>query len=244
MATQEDARIARLEAELAAARTELQDLSRTVSHDLRAPLRHILAYAQIVQEDAGPQLDAQTQQHLATITGAAQLLGAQLDGLLELSRLGTVALHTDAVPLRALVQDVLASVQAQHPQRDLQWQIAADLPDVQADAALLRLALQQVLDNAVKFTAPQATAHITVTASTGPDRQVTLKVQDNGVGFNPGMRARLFHPFQRLHSGAEFKGMGMGLALTRKMLERMGGAVDAQGIPNGGCTLALTLPLA
>jgi light-regulated signal transduction histidine kinase (bacteriophytochrome) len=121
---------------------------------------------------------------------------------------------------------------------------------VLADATLLRAALHCVLDNAVKFTAHRPLARISITAlkptSDGPaalaDGVVKLEVQDNGAGFNPALKSKLFHPFQRLHTVKQFPGIGMGLALTRKMLERMDAQVRAEGVPDTGCTLCITLP--
>ncbi len=243
MADPQQQRIDTLEAELAALRAEMQDFSYTVSHDLRASLRHILSYAQLVQEDAGPLLPDETRGFLDTISDSARHMGLLMDGLMELSRLGSVALHIEAVPLDALLRDLAHELALQHPQRSLQWQIADALPAVQADAALLRKALYCVLENAVKFTAQRPTALIAIaTDAAGAPGMVTLTVQDNGAGFNPALQAGLFHPFKRLHTTKQFAGIGMGLALTRKILQRLDGRVDAQGAPEAGCTINLTLP--
>ena len=232
-----DAVIAGLRAELAAAQAELQEFSYTVSHDLRADLRHILAFAEIVQEDAGPQLDAETRSHLATITGAARHMGVLMDGLMAYSRLGTVPVHMESVPLLPLVQKICEGLQAKSPQRAVQWRIAEDLPSVQADGQLLGQALEHVLGNADKFTATRALAVMEVGYEDG-----ALFVRDNGVGYNPSMQPKLFRVFGRLHSAREFDGVGMGLALTRKIVERLGGHVSAQGQPDSGCCVRITLP--
>jgi len=221
---------------LAAARAELQDFTYTVSHDLRADLRHILAFAEIVQEDAGPQLDAEARSHLATITGAARHMGLLMDGLLAYSRLGAVDLRIEAVPVRPVVMEICAALQARYPQRVLQWRVADDLPTVQADAALLRQALEHVLGNAVKFTAARDVAVVAVEQD-----GAALVVRDNGVGFNPAAQSKLFHVFGRLHSQREFDGIGMGLALTHKIVQRHGGSVSAQGELDGGCSVRIAL---
>lgn len=245
MATAPQDRIAALEAELAALRAEMQEFTYTVSHDLRAPLRHIVSYAQLVQEDAGPQLGTEVQGFLATITDSARHLGVLLDGLAALSRLGTVPLAVTAVPLQALVQDVAAQLAESNPGRSIDWRIASDLPPVQADAALLRQALEHVLGNAVKFTAPRAQAVVEIAAQPGEgDGLLTLQVRDNGVGYNPAMQAKLFQVFGRLHSAKQFDGIGLGLAMTRKIAQRLGGAVSAHGELDGGCCITLTLPVA
>jgi light-regulated signal transduction histidine kinase (bacteriophytochrome) len=238
-------RIAALEAELAALRAEMQEFTYTVSHDLRAPLRHIVSYAQLVQEDAGPKLNTEVQGFLATITDSARHMGVLLDGLVALSRLGTVPVAVTAVPLQALVQDVAAQLNERNPGRNIDWRIAGDLPTVLADAALLRQALEHVLGNAVKFTAPREQAVVEITAPPGGSKGMqTLQVRDNGVGYNPAMQAKLFQVFGRLHSAKQFEGIGLGLAMTRKIAQRLEGTVSAQGVLDGGCCVTLCLPVA
>lgn len=244
MAPSPQDRIAALEAELAALRAEMQEFTYTVSHDLRAPLRHIVSYAQLVQEDAGPQLGTEVQGFLATITDSARHLGVLLDGLVALSRLGTVPVAVTAVSLQALVQDVAAQLTESNPGRSIDWRIAGDLPPVQADAALLRQALEHVLGNAVKFTAPRAQALVEIAAQSGGSAGLlALQVRDNGVGYNPAMQAKLFQVFGRLHGAKQFDGIGLGLAMTRKIVQRLGGAVSAHGELDGGCCITLTLPV-
>ena len=252
MADPAQQRIAQLESELAALRAEMQDFSYTVSHDLRASLRHILSYAQLVQEDAGPLLPQETLGFLNTISDSARHMGVLMDGLMELSRLGTVALQIGPVSLQAVVQDVVAELAQQYPQRAVEWQVAPDLPQVLADATLLRAALLCVLDNAVKFTAHRPLARIAITAPAAAatadglaakaDGVVTLAVQDNGAGFNPALQSKLFHPFQRLHTTKQFPGIGMGLALTRKMLERMDVQLQVEGQADTGCKVCIRFP--
>jgi two-component system OmpR family sensor kinase len=242
MADTNEKRIAALEAELAALRAEMQDFSYTVSHDLRASLRHILSYAQLVQEDAAPLLSSETLGFVGTITDSARHMGVLMDGLMELSRLGTVAVAIAPVPLQALLQDVVAELQQKHPGERIAWQLQPDLPEVLADATLLRAALLQVLGNAVKFSAHKERCQIKVWAQRdAATAQVLLHIQDTGAGFNPALQPKLFKPFSRLHSVKQFPGIGMGLALTRKMLARMGAAVQAEGVVDGGCTVRITL---
>lgn len=245
-------RIAALEAELAELRAEMQDFSYTVSHDLRASLRHILSYAQLVQEDAGPLLPQETQGFLHTISDSARHMGVLLDGLLAWSRLGTAPLQMAAVPLQPLLQDLVAELGPHYLERAIVWDMAPGLPAVQADATLLRTALLAVLDNALKFSAQRNPTRIAVTAeqlkesdaSGTPQTWVRLSVQDNGAGFNPALQAKLFHPLQRLHTTKQFPGIGMGLANVRKIVGRLGGQVQIQGVVDAGCTLTLTLPAA
>lgn len=235
-------RIAALEAELAAARAELQDFTSTVSHDLRAPLRHIVSYIQLVQEDAGPQLSTEVQGFLHTVTGSAKQLGTMLDALLQLSRAGSVALNLQPVALRDVVQSVRSEWVERSPSRTIEWHIADDFPKVEADATLLHQAISHVMGNAIKFTAPRAIAQIEVTAQVDAAAGcVTLRLRDNGVGFPIGQQERLFKVFGRLHSAQQFEGLGMGLALTRKILARMGGAVTVNSEADAGCCVELRL---
>jgi light-regulated signal transduction histidine kinase (bacteriophytochrome) len=235
-----DQRIAQLEAELAAQRSEMQDFTYTVSHDLRASLRHIISYAHLVQEDAGPQLTEEVQGFLNTITDSAKHMGVLMDGLMELSRLGTVQVNSEAVSLRDVLQATREALPALYPQRFVQWNIAGDLPAVQGDAAMVALALRHLLDNAMKFTANTAAPVIDVSAQhDAVNNAVRLTIADNGAGYNPALQDKLFHPFQRLHTAKQFPGIGMGLALTCKAMQRMGGTVSATGQVDAGCTVQL-----
>jgi light-regulated signal transduction histidine kinase (bacteriophytochrome) len=237
--------IAALEAELAALRAEMQDFTYTVSHDLRASLRHILSYAQLVQEDAAALLPPETLGFVNTISDSARHMGVLMDGLMELSRLGTVAVAITRVPLQDLLQDLVAQQQLRDPGTTVAWQLQPNLPEVLADASLLRAALSQVLDNAAKFTAHKDLRQITLSAQVDPaSARLTLQVADNGAGFNPALQAKLFKPFSRLHTVKQFPGIGMGLALTRKMLERMNAQVAAVGAVDAGCSVSISLPVA
>jgi light-regulated signal transduction histidine kinase (bacteriophytochrome) len=237
-----DERTAALQAELAALRAEMQEFTATVSHDLRAPLRHIVSYAQMVQEDAGPLLDEEVQEFLASITRSARHMGQLLDGLTALSRVGSALLHLEPVALQDAVQEACDRLISKHPQRVVDWEVQADLPLVLADASLLQWVLEELLGNALKFTAPRNQAVIAVravpVAQTG---QIALRVRDNGVGFNPAMQAKLFQVFGRLHSAQQFDGIGMGLVLSRKWAQRMGGALEIEAVVDAGCSVTLTL---
>lgn len=240
MADSTQDRVAALQAELAAVRAETQEFMATVSHDLRAPLRHIVSYAQLVQEDAGPQLDAEVQGFLTTIVDSAKHMGALLDGLSELSRVGTQPLELEPVSMQALVQDVCETLSDASIGTLVEWHIADDLPTVQADRHLLRQALAHVLGNAVKFSAgrEQPVVAISRVAEDGAGYE-TLQVRDNGVGFNPALQGKLFKVFGRLHSQQQFSGIGMGLVLTRKLLQRMDATVAVQGAADAGCSVRL-----
>jgi light-regulated signal transduction histidine kinase (bacteriophytochrome) len=244
MTTSSEERIAQLEAELVAMRAEMQTFTYTVSHDLRAPLRHIVSFARLVQEEAGPQLGVDVQGFLQTISDSARHMGVLLDGLTALSRAGTVALNPSTVNLQSLLEDVRLEWSGARSLESLQWQIADDIPHVLADGALLRQALEQVLGNAVKFSGPRSLAKIDISADSQASGLLCLRVQDNGVGFNPDHQGKLFQVFGRLHSASEFPGIGLGLALSRKILQRLDGAIAIESAIDGGCSVRLELPMA
>jgi signal transduction histidine kinase len=240
-----EVRIAQLEAELAACKREMQEFTYTVSHDLRAPLRHIVSFAQLVQEDAGPLLNAEVQGFLDTIAGSARNLTAMLDALLELSRVGSVALHSQRVALQDMVQSVSEELSDKFPSDGRTWHIAPGLPQVTADPALLRVALMHLLGNALKFSRSRTPAVIEIGGESDVVAGITkLTIRDNGVGYNPVMQGKLFQVFSRLHSQTQFEGLGMGLALSRKIAQRLGAELAISGKTDLGCCVTLTLPLA
>ena len=237
------AQLTQLQRQLDDCRTELQEFTYTVSHDLRAPLRHINAFAQIIEED-WPDMPLEMAGHLATIRQSAQLLTQQLDGLTALSRLGQQLPQLAVVNTSALVQGVVDDLARQLPQRRIVWQLAPDLPQVWADAAMLQQVLTLLLDNTCKFTRPRAVAQISVRGALLADGSGTLTIADNGVGFQPGQASQLFKVFARLHPAREFDGLGLGLVTCRKLLERMGGGISISGAPDAGCEISLSLPMA
>ena len=233
-----------LQQALAQARAELEDFTYSVSHDLRASLRHVNAYVDIIKEDLGEPANPALLGHLETVSAAARQMGRQIDGLMALSRLGRVDLQLSRVEVAPLLRDVCSELTATLDGRRVEWTVAPDFPALQVDGALLRQVLTQLLSNALKFTRPRALAEIQVAWQIAASGQCTLTVIDNGVGFNPPYAPKLFHVFQRLHTVREFEGLGMGLALTRKIVERHGGAVFISGTPDAGCSVSVSLPLA
>lgn len=229
-----------LQTELEAQRQEMQDFAYAVSHDLRAPLRHIVSFAQIVQDEAGSSLDAEHQTFLRTVTDSAHKLGAMLDALLAYSRIGTAEIDTHPVPLTVLVHELLEKLQHSGTSA-VQWQvnIPVDL-HVQADIGMLRTALQAVLDNAVKFSQGRASAWVRITALV-VEGQVQLQVQDNGVGCPSEACVRLGKVFSRAHTASVYPGQGVGLAIARKALQRMGASLQLHSVPNEGFTATLEL---
>lgn len=234
-----ETRLQQSEARNAELQAELERFVRSVSHDLRAPLRHITAYAPLVREmlaegeDPGPCLD--------TLEQSARNMARMVDALLELSRLARIPLQTTAVSMGAVVAEAQRALAADAAGRSIEWQLPADWPTVQGDAALLRQVWEHLLSNALKFTRPRPQAQIALGWEQLPDG-ISFWVRDNGVGFNPAASAGMFDLFQRLHAASVFAGAGVGLALARQIVQRHGGNISAQGTVDGGCTLLFTLP--
>jgi len=239
-----NAQIARLQAELAHSRLALDDFRRTVSHDLRAPLRHIGAYLQIIREDLGAAADPSLLSHLETARSAAAQLQAMIDGLAELAQLAGAELQWADVDLQALLRQARGQLDAMAPARALAWHVAPDLPVVRGDAVLLMRLLTALLDNALKFSRHQTTAAITVDWTREANGMCALRIADNGAGFDPRWGGKLFGVFQRLHRARDYPGLGLGLAMARAIVERHGGAISATAAVGQGCAVSLTLPLA
>lgn len=235
-----DATVARLQ-------SELENFVHIVSHDLRAPLRHITAYGQLVQEQLAEGGDPQAAMAYADVmVQSAQRMGQLIDGLVELSRLGQVPLQRMPLDTRALLAEVQGGLGEQVAGRAIEWQVADDFPVVQGDPALIRLLWQHLLSNAIKFTATRPLAKVAIGWEAGPaeagSSACSFFVRDNGAGFNPAFTHQLFGVFQRLHSAKQFPGVGMGLASCRKIVERHGGRIQAEGAVDAGCTVRFTLP--
>lgn len=234
-----DRRVADRTARMEMAMREHEAFSYSVSHDLRAPLRHINSYSTIVTEEFGDQIPPEAHRYLDRIAAASKHLGQLIDDLLELSRVGRVELNTATVHLSELAAMTAASLRETGPRRTVEWIIAKGLK-AKGDATLLRQLLQNLLGNAWKYTSKEPKARIefgkTVVAG-----QEAFFVRDNGVGFDMTFKDKLFGHFQRLH-GSEFEGTGIGLATVKRIIERHGGAVWAEGRVGEGATFYFTLP--
>lgn len=236
---------ASLHAQVAALRAEMHHLAYTVSHDLRAPLRHIVSFSKVVQDEGAAQLDPELQDFLGMVVDSAKHMGVLLEGLLALSRVGTADMLMASVSLSDVLLEVQLQLARQYPQANVEWVVAPDLPTVWGDAALLRTVLTHVLDNAVKFSvgANPQTVEVgwsRVQGSAGAPK-VALTIQDQGVGFDAAHQAKLFQVFGRLPEAKGFAGIGIGLAIARKALERMGGGMALQAPASGGCLATLQL---
>lgn len=237
-------RVDHLERELAQTRQALEEFTYTVSHDLRAPLRHIQSFVGVIREDMADTLDPALAGHLNTIAGAAAELGRLLDGLATLSRVGRAALEPGVVELARLVDDARRALEPDDtPARPVRWQIASDLPQLRGDPVLLGQMLVALLGNARKFSRDQAEPVITIGWTPLDGAMCEVHIQDNGVGFDPRLQDRLFRVFQRLHNPRTFEGVGIGLALARRVVERHGGQIRARGEPGQGCRVSFSLPL-
>ncbi len=234
-------RVAERTAQLQTANQELEAFSYSVSHDLRAPLRHVIGFVELLQKDAGPSLSEKVLRHLTTIAQAAKQMGELIDDLLAFSRVGRAALLKTGVNLDELVRETLGDFQAETTGRNILWQIRP-LPAVRADRALLRLALVNLISNAVKFTGARAEAKIEIGCAPETNGEAVIFVRDNGAGFDPRYAHKLFGVFQRLHSSAEFEGTGIGLANVQRIIGRHGGRTWAEGVVEGGATFYFSIP--
>ena len=237
--------LVQLQAELAQAHAGAEAFTHAVSHDLRAHLRHITAYSGLLREELGAGMTADATHYLNTVTQAARLLGQQMEGLVALTRLDRVNPKKVVLNQPALIAQALAGLAQEAAGRQIDWQVADDFPALHGDAAMVQQVWGHLLSNALKFTCPRDVAHIQIGWRAQPDSgHCELFVKDNGVGFRLSETAheQMFGVFRRLHSTNEFEGLGLGLALARKLVERHGGAMAAEGGLDAGCIVRFTLP--
>ena len=226
--------------DLATANRELESFSYSVSHDLRSPLRSIDGFAQALAEDYQDRLDDTGRGYLARIRAAAQRMGGLIDDLLSLSRVSRAELSRTAVDLTAIAADIAARLREQDSSRSVEWRIQPGLKG-QGDPRLLRIALDNLLGNAWKFTSKRDGAVIEFSQETRPGEPPAFRVRDNGAGFDMAHSSKLFGAFQRLHGMQEFAGTGIGLATVQRIIHRHGGRVWAEGAVGQGATFFFTL---
>jgi PAS domain S-box-containing protein len=220
---------------------ELEAFSYSVSHDLRAPLRHIAGFAGKLERHLGEQLDEKGHHYLEVISSAAQRMAQLIDDLLVFSRLGRGAMRMQPVDMQSLAEEARALTETDTAGRRIEWKIAP-LPVVVGDENMLRTVWQNLIGNAVKYTGQRELAKITIDMSRAPSGDYQFTVADNGAGFDMEYAGKLFGVFQRLHRASEFPGNGIGLANVRRIVARHGGRVWAEGEPGQGARFHFSLP--
>ena len=235
--------LAKRAAELQASNKDLESFAYSVSHDLRAPLRHVAGYSELLQKQASSLLDEKSQRFMTLIVQAAKRMGNLIDDLLAFSRIGRAETRMTRVSLDALVKETLDDVRPETDGRDIAWVVGA-LPDVHADRAMVRLVLVNLVSNANKFTRNRPKPRIEIGCTDGDDGAIGVFVRDNGVGFDMQYADKLFGVFQRLHPADAFEGTGIGLATVQRIIHRHGGRVWADGVEDGGATFYFSLPKA
>jgi signal transduction histidine kinase len=226
--------------ELEAANQELEAFSFSVSHDLRAPLRHINGYAEILMKEIGDTLDDRSLRHLKTISGTAGQMQQLIDSLLDFSRLARAGVNHSTVDLDFLLQDTIAGLETETANRNIVWK-KGPLPSVQGDPFLLKQVFVNLLSNAIKYTRPRDPARIEIECVDEAADEVVISIRDNGVGFDMAYAAKLFGVFQRLHQANEFEGTGIGLANVQRIIARHGGRVWAESVLNEGAKFSFAL---
>ena len=227
-------------AQLDAANKDLEAFTYSVSHDLRAPLRHISGFSSLLAERAGDSLDEKSRHYVDTISRSVREMGVLIDDLLQFSRTGRTELQIIEVDMDEVLREALEPLRQETGEREIEWSIGP-LPRVVGDHALLRQVWANLLDNAVKYTRGRAPARIEVGAR-DVDGEVVFSVRDDGVGFDMQFAHKLFGVFQRLHSASEFEGAGIGLANVQRIINRLGGRVWAEGEVDHGATFYFSLP--
>jgi|HubBroStandDraft_6_1064221.scaffolds.fasta_scaffold17589_3 PAS domain S-box-containing protein len=225
--------------ELGSANRELESFSYSVSHDLRAPLRHVDGFAPILKDEYSLAMPAEAIRYLDRILEAATHMGQLIDDLLNLARIGRTELKREKKQIAGLVKQVMTELPAEAQERNIEWRIEP-LPEMNCDPGLVKLVVANLLANAVKFTRRQPVAVIEV-GSRVTDGQLTIFVRDNGVGFDPRYADKLFGVFQRLHRQEDFEGTGIGLVTVRRIIRRHGGEIWTESQVDAGTTFFFTL---
>jgi PAS domain S-box-containing protein len=227
--------------DLEASNKELEAFAYSISHDLRAPIRHMAGYAELLQKNSASVLDEKSHRYMMTILESAKRMGTLIDDLLGFSRIGRAETRATTVNLDLLVKDVLREVQQDIDGRNIAWKISA-LPDLYGDRSMLRLALVNLISNAVKFTRTRPQAEIEIGCFEKNKDEVVVFIRDNGVGFDMKYVDKLFGVFRRLHPAEAFEGTGIGLATVQRIILRHGGKVWAEGLVDRGATFFLSVP--
>jgi signal transduction histidine kinase len=227
--------------ELEASNNELESFAYSVSHDLRAPLRHIAGYSELLQRQSSAVLDDKSQRFIRTILDSAKRMGNLIDDLLAFSRIGRAETRKTQVDLDQLTREVVAEIGQDTKGREISWKIGA-LPACYGDRSMLRLVVMNLVSNAAKFTRMRTPAEIEIGCVDLNEEEVELFVRDNGAGFDMQYANKLFGVFQRLHLSEQFEGTGIGLATVQRIIHRHGGKVRGEGAVDKGATFYFSLP--
>jgi light-regulated signal transduction histidine kinase (bacteriophytochrome) len=227
--------------ELEASNRELEAFTYSTSHDLRAPLRHLAGYTELLQKHASSVLDEKSRRYVRMILESAKRMGDLIDDLLAFSRIGRAETRYTLVSLEELVREASSEMKEESEGRKIVWKIGA-LPSLQGDRSMLRVALVNLMSNAVKFTRTRPQAEIEIGCAEGKPGEVVVFVRDNGVGFDMKYVGKLFGVFQRLHLPETFEGTGIGLATVQRIVARHGGRVWAEGAVDAGATFYFSAP--
>ncbi|MEG9436515.1 hypothetical protein JAO29_10120 [Edaphobacter sp. HDX4] len=225
---------------LEASNKELEAFAYSISHDLRAPLRHMSGFAELLRKSAATSLDEKGKRYISMIMEASNRMGCLIDDLLAFSRIGRAEAHKSVVNLEQLVHEAVAEVRQDVTQRKIVWKLNS-FPDCYGDRSMLRLALINLISNAAKFTRTRPQAEVEIGCTDQGKEELVVFVRDNGVGFDMRYSDKLFGVFQRLHPQEAFEGTGIGLATVQRVVHRHGGRVWAEGKVDGGATFYFSL---
>ena len=230
-------------AQLETSNKELESFSYSVSHDLRAPLRHVVGFVELLNEHMQETLDDQSRHYLEVISKATNDMGQLIDDLLSFSRIGKAVMESRKVDLNLLIKQVIETFEPEMDRRSIEWDIGI-LPNVNGDTEMLKLVLSNLISNALKFTSLKTSARIEIGSKPDPENtnQAVFYFKDNGAGFDMQYKEKLFGVFQRLHSQKDFRGTGIGLANVKRVIQRHGGKVWAEGVLEEGAVFYFTLP--
>jgi PAS domain S-box-containing protein len=231
----------RRSSELEGTNKELEAFAYSVSHDLRAPLRHIVGYTELLQKHLSSGTDEKGRRYMTTILESAKRMGTLIDDLLAFSRIGRAETRETMVSLDQLVKEVQSEIGQETEGRNMTWKVGP-LPDLYGDRSMLKLVLLNVVSNAIKFTRTQPSPEIQIGSSDQRPNGIVVFIKDNGVGFDMKYVNKLFGVFQRLHRADEFEGTGIGLATVQRIVHRHGGRIWAEGQLGVGATFYLSLP--
>ncbi len=233
-------RVSERTAQLETANRELEAFAYSVSHDLRAPLRHIDGFIKLLIKNTGNRLDQQSHQYIAIIANSARKMGNLIDDLLSFSRMGRQKMQFRKVDLDVIVRDIIRELEPDTAGRKIKWH-SEGLPVVDGDTSMLRVVMMNLISNALKFTRPREEAVIEAGCESREGKTIVF-VRDNGVGFNQDYADKIFDVFQRLHKEEEFEGTGVGLAMVQRIIRRHGGRVWAEGEIDRGAVFYFALP--